>query len=79
MRLENLADGTIRLSLWKPGADKNGKPEQLVETKRCVMQKENYLMQDKDGNTYVIKTTPGSEEVTIMDKKKINIHSANGK
>ena len=79
IRLENLADGNFRLSLWKPGADKSGKPDQEVKTKKCVMQKENYLMKAPDGQVYLIKSTPGSEELTIMNDNKIVYHGTNGK
>ena len=79
IRLENLADGNFRLSLWKPGADKSGKPEQEVKTRKCVMQKDNYLMKDDKGQVFIIKSTPGSEEFTILNNNKIVYHGANGK
>ena len=79
VRLENLADGTFRLSMWEPGQSKDEKPSQVVETKQCVMQKSNYLMKDASGKIYVVKSTAGSEELTIMDKKNIIYHGANGK
>ena len=79
VRLENLADGNFRLSLWKPGASKASKPDQEVKTRKCVMQKDNYLMKGPDGQVYVIKSTPGSEELTIMNQNKITYHGANGK
>lgn len=78
VRLENLADGNFRLSLWKPGADKSGKPDQEVKTKKCVMQEDNYLMKSAD-QVYLIKSTPGSEELTIMNQNKITYHGSNGK
>jgi len=78
VRLENLADGTFRLSMWKAGQDKSGKPEQLIETKQCVMQGDNYLMKNAD-NVYVIKAQSGAEELTIMDKKNITYHGESGK
>ena len=71
LRLENLADGTYRLSLWKPGADKNSAPEQKVETKQCVLQGKNYLMKDDAGKAYIITATPGKEKITIMGEKSI--------
>ncbi len=79
VRLENLADGSIRLSLWQPGADKAGKPERVVTTKKCVMQKDNYLMKDENGVNYVISTAPGKEEIVIMDKKNITYHGSNAR
>ncbi|MBQ9554970.1 MAG: hypothetical protein IJV05_01975 [Muribaculaceae bacterium] len=72
VKLENLADGTYRLTL-------GGKENKVVETKQCVMQKDNYLMKAVDGKVYVINTTAGKEELTIMDKKDIIYHGENGK
>jgi len=66
VRLENLADGTYRVSLWKAGADKAGKPEQVAETKQCVMKDDNYLMKTEDGTIYVISAKSGAEQLTIM-------------
>ena len=79
VKLENLADGTYRLSMWEPGQAKDSKPSQMVETKQCVMQKGNYLMKDGSGKIYVIKSTAGKEELTIMDKNNIIYHGGNGK
>ena len=79
VRLENLADGSIRLSLWKPGADKATAPERVVTTKKCVMQKNGYLMKDDQGNNYIINTTPGKEEIVIMNSKDITYHGTNSK
>ena len=69
VRLENLADGTYRLSLWKTGQDKGGKADQVIETKQCVLQGGNYLMKTKEGTVYVIDSNKGS--VAMMDKKNI--------
>ena len=66
VQLENLADGTYRISLWKVGQDKAGKPEQVAETKQCVMKDDNYLMKTEDGTIYVINAKQGSEQLTIM-------------
>ena len=79
VRLENLADGTFRLSMWKAGQDKSGKPEQTVETKKCVMQGGNYLMKGDDGKVYVINSKAGAEQLTIMDNKNIVYNGGNGK
>ena len=79
IRLENLADGNFRLSMWKPGADKSATPDKEVKTKKCVMQKDNYLMKADDGQVYIIKSTAGNEELTIMNENKIIYHGANGK
>ena len=79
VKLENLADGTYRLSMWKAGLDKSAKPDRLVETKKCVLQGDNYLMKDDEGQNYIIKGASGSEEITIMNSKAIVYHGANGK
>lgn len=71
VRLENLADGTFRISLWKIGQDKTGKPEQVAETKKCVMNKDNYLMKTDDGNIYIINATKGAEQLSIMNGNEI--------
>ena len=71
LRLENLADGTYRLSLWDAGKDKNGEPKEKVETKDCVMQGGNYLMKGNDDKMYIIKAKDGAEQLTIMSKKAI--------
>lgn len=77
VRLENLADGTYRLSLWKRGQDKSEKPEQVAETKKCVMKEGAYLMQTDDSKNYIVTTTAGSEALIIMDDKGIS-YSAKG-
>lgn len=66
VQLENLADGTYRVSMWKVGQDKAGKPEQVAETKQCVMKDGNYLMKTADGTIYVINSNAGNESLTIM-------------
>ena len=71
VRLENLADGTYRLSLWKAGQDKAGKPEQVIETKQCVMDKDNFLLKGNDGKNYVIRAAAGKEGLVIMDNKGV--------
>jgi hypothetical protein len=71
VRLENLADGTYRVSMWKVGQDKSGKPDRVAETKNCVMKDGNYLMKTDDGTIYIIKTQKGAEQITIMNKEKI--------
>ena len=71
MRLENLADGTYRVSMWKAGQDKSGTPEKLAESKKCVMKDGGYLMKTDDGTIYVINTKAGAENITIMNDKGI--------
>ena len=71
VRLENLADGTYRISLWKIGQDKSDKPEQVAETKECVMNDSEYLMKTADGTIYVISAKKGAEQLTIMKDDKI--------
>ena len=69
VRLENLADGTYRLSLWKVGKDKNSAADQVVETKKCVLQGDKYLMRADDGTAYIIDSEKGS--VVTMNKNNI--------
>lgn len=71
MRLENLADGTYRLSLWNAGKDKSGAPDQKIETKDCVTQGNNFLMKGSDGKAYIITAKAGSEQLTIMTDTEI--------
>ena len=71
VRLENLADGTYRISLWKIGQNKSDKPEQVAETKECVMNDNEYLMQTADGTVYIISAKKGAEQLTIMKGDKI--------
>ena len=66
VRIENLADGTYRISLWKVGQDKSSKPERVAESKNCVMKDNNYLMKTDDGTIYVINANAGNESLTIM-------------
>lgn len=72
VKLENLADGSYRLTLA-------GKDNKVIETKKCVFQGGNYLMKDDNGQNYIINSTPGSEEITIMNSKEIVYHGTNGK
>lgn len=67
IKLENLADGTYRLTM----NGKNGKANQVVETKQCVLQEGNYLMKADDGKIYIIKTDGKTGELTVMDKNDI--------
>ena len=71
VRLENLADGTYRISLWKIGQNKSDKPEQVAETKECVMNDSEDLMKTADGTIYVISAKKGAEQLTIMKDDKI--------
>ncbi len=71
VRLENLADGTYRISMWKAGEDKAGKPEQVAESKQCVMKDDNYLMKTSDGTAYLITAKKGAEKLVIMNGKEI--------
>lgn len=70
LRLENLADGTYRLSLWNAGKDKSGVPAQKIETKDCVLSDGNYLMKADDGKMYIINTQNGTGQFTIMTDKE---------
>ena len=71
VRLENLADGTYRISLWKIGADKASKPERVGETKECAFKDDQYLLQTADGTIYVASAKKGAESLTIMNKEGI--------
>ena len=66
VKLENLADGTFRLTLTE-----GGNANQVVETKDCVMQGGNYLMKANDGKIYIITDKADSEQLTIMTDKEI--------
>ena len=55
----------------KTWQDKSGKPEQTVETKKCVMKDGGYLMKTDDGTVYIINAKAGAENVTIMNDKGI--------
>lgn len=79
IRLENLADGTYRVSLWNVGKDKNAEPDQKIETKQCVMKNGGYLMKASDGKIYVINTKAGAESITIMNNKEIIYNGGAGK
>ena len=79
VKLENLADGTYRLNMWKADQDKSGKPERLVETKKCVLSGKNYLMKDDEGNNYIISNGAKKQEVTIMNANSIIYHGENAK
>ena len=79
LRLENLADGTFRLSLWNAGKDKNGAPDKKVDSKECVMQAGNYLMKGDDGKMYVITAKEGAEQITIMTDKAIEYNGTAAK
>lgn len=65
VKLDNLADGTYRLTL------QDGANNQVVETKECVMQGKNYLMKAKDGKVYIITAQKGAEQITIMTDTEI--------
>ena len=62
--VENLADGTYRVSLAK-----DGKNEQVYETKNCRIQGDGYLMQTDDGKSLLINGKDG--KIVILDKKEI--------
>jgi glucose/arabinose dehydrogenase len=71
VRVENLADGTYRLSLWKAGQDKAGKPETLIETKNCILDAENFVIMADDGTKYIVGAKKGAEQLFIMNGKEI--------
>jgi hypothetical protein len=75
VRLENLADGTYRVTMWKAGQDKSGTPERIAESKKCVMSDNGYLLQTNDGTNYIINAKAGAETLTIMNEKGIIYNS----
>jgi hypothetical protein len=62
--VENLADGTYRVKLAKDGKD-----EQVYETKNCRIQGNAYVMQTADGKNILINADKG--QIVIMNKKEI--------
>lgn len=68
--LENLADGSFRLSMWKAGQDKSGKPEQEVTCKKAASQGQTFVMDDENGKKYMITATPGQESIYIVEGNK---------
>ena len=70
IRLENMADGTFRLSMWKVGQDKSETPEQVVNCKKAVSQGQTYVMDDGNGKQYMITGIPGKESIYIVEGNK---------
>lgn len=62
--VENLADGTYRVKLVKDGKD-----DQVYETKNCRIQGKAYVMQTADGKNILINADKG--QIVIMNKKEI--------
>lgn len=62
--VENLADGTYRVSLAK-----DGKNDQVYETKNCRIQGDGYLMQTSDGKNILINGKEG--KIVILNDKQI--------
>lgn len=62
--VENLADGTYRVSMAK-----DGKNEQVYETKNCRIQGDGYLMQTDDGKNILINGKDG--KIVILNNKEI--------
>lgn len=62
--VENLADGTYRVKL-----SKDGKDDQVYETKNCRIQGKAYVMQTSDGKNILINADKG--QIVIMNKKEI--------
>jgi hypothetical protein len=62
--VENLADGTYRVSMAK-----DGKNEQVYETKNCRIQGDGYLMQTEDGKNILINGKKG--QIVILSEKEI--------
>ena len=64
VKVENLADGTYRVTL-----NKDGKADQVYETKNCRLQGKTCLMHTDDGKNILINGDKG--QIVIMDKKEI--------
>ena len=62
--VENLADGTYRVKLAK-----DGKEDQVYETKNCRIQGNAYVMQTNDGKNILINGDKG--QIVIMTKNEI--------
>ncbi|MBR5169006.1 MAG: hypothetical protein IKW85_00380 [Muribaculaceae bacterium] len=71
VRLENMADGSYRISLWKAGKDKSAAPDEVAQSKNCKLSGKEYLMKCDDGKTYLIKGEPGKELLSIVTDKSI--------
>ena len=71
VRLENMADGSYRVSLWKAGKDKSAAPDEVAQSKKCKLSGKNYLMKCEDGKTYIVDGEPGKELITILDEKNV--------
>lgn len=70
LRLENLADGTFRLSMWKTGQDKSSTPDQVINCKKAAYQGETFVMDEGNGKKYLITSTPGQESIFIVQGDK---------
>ena len=64
VKVENLADGTYRVTL-----SKDGKAEQVYATKNCRVQGKACLMHTDDGKNILINGDKG--QIVIMNKKEI--------
>lgn len=62
--VENLADGTYRVKLTKDGKD-----DQVYETKNCRIQGKAFVMQTDDGKNILINGEKG--QIVIMSKNEI--------
>ena len=71
VRLENMADGSYRISLWKAGKDKSGAPDEVAVSKNCRLSGKEYLMKCDDGKTYLVNGNPGKEILSILTDKSI--------
>lgn len=69
--VENLADGTYRVSLMK-----DGKADKVYESKNCRIQGDSYLMQTSDGINVLINGKEG--KIVVMNNKDI-IYSGTSK
>jgi hypothetical protein len=71
VRLENMADGSYRISLWKVGKDKSAAPDEVAQSKTCKFSGKEYLMKTDDGKSYIVSGEKGKEVLSIMTEKSI--------
>ena len=63
VKLENLANGTMRVTL------KGGNGDQVYESNNCRVQGDSYLMQTTDGKNILMNAKEG--KIVILNKKEI--------
>ena len=64
VKVENLADGTYRVTM-----SQDGKAKDVYETKNCRIQGDGYLMQTDDGKNILVNGKKG--QIVILNNKEI--------